>query len=214
MDQIDYLGFPFYKNNAAVADTFDAMLSGMIDETVLTAYYDTYMPAKACHDLLTRRKKQSLASVTGVILAGGQSSRMGHCKATLPLMGKTLLEWQAEKLTALGVDEVLISGPAELELPVTRTVPDIYPQRGPLSGLHACLSAAQNSICLVVTVDMPLTPPLTLSQLCKQHNGGVTMLVHGGKWEPLCAVYDSALATLIPPLIRRGGAPVVGTGSY
>jgi len=163
---------------------------------------------EARHDLLMRRKKQGRTPATGVILAGGQSRRMGQCKAALPLMGKTLLEWQVEKLIALGLDEVLISGPAELGLPGTHAVPDVYPQRGPLGGLHACLSTAQNPICLVVTVDMPLTPPQTLAQLCKRHNGGVTILVHGGKWEPLCAVYDSSLALAIPPLICEGGAPV------
>lgn len=158
--------------------------------------------------LLRRRHNIHSTPVTGVVLAGGQSKRMGWSKAELPLMGMTLLERQVNKLQRLGCREILISGPKELELPGTRAAPDLYPQRGPLGGLHACLSAASTSRCLVLAVDIPLVPLQLLDRLYRRHTSGVTLVTHQGRWEPLLAVYDSALSAKIPPLLADGGAPV------
>ena len=79
--------------------------------------------------------------MSAAVLAGGKSSRMGRDKAALPFGGGTLLTYQARKLRALGVKELLLSGAAEA-VPGARLVPDLLPGRGPLGGLHACLSAA------------------------------------------------------------------------
>ena len=134
-------------------------------------------------------------------VAGGYSSRMGRDKAALPLGGRTLLEHQAEKLACLGLREVLISG-WEGAVPGTRFVPDVYPHRGPLSGIHACLSAARTEQVLFLSVDVPLVPAETLAALLQAHTGGVTLLEHAGKWEPLLGVYDASLAPLAAQILQ------------
>ena len=146
------------------------------------------------------------ALVSGCVLAGGRSARMGTDKAALRLGGRTLLELQAEKLRALGLGELLISGTAVL--PGARTVPDLLPDRGPLGGLHAALSAASLTCCLVLGVDVPLVPAAALRELIEAHAGGATLLACGGRTEPLIGVYDCALAAPIEVLLRAGGAPV------
>lgn len=130
--------------------------------------------------------------ISAVVLAGGRSSRMGQNKAELVLEGKRFIDLQVEKLRALGLNDIMISG-YESGMPGTRYVPDVYPQKGPLSGIHACLRQAQNAACLVLGVDVPLLPPDVLRELILFHEKGITMLTHGGKYEPLIAVYDSAL---------------------
>lgn len=130
--------------------------------------------------------------ISAVILAGGRNSRMGRNKAELLLNGKRFVDIQAEKLKALRIRDIMISG-YESGIPGTRCVQDIYPQRGPLSGIHACLRQAQNDACLVLGVDVPLLPDSVIEELIRFHESGATMLVHGGKYEPLIAVYDSAL---------------------
>ena len=75
----------------------------------------------------------------------------------------------------------------------TRAVADVYPGKGPLSGVHACLMAAQKTACLVVSVDTPLVPAEVLEQLTEAHEGVATVLAHDGLIEPLLAVYDSSL---------------------
>ena len=133
--------------------------------------------------------------ISAVVLAGGCSSRMGRDKAALPFGSGTLLTHQAEKLRSLGVDEVLISG-------TEQGIPDVYPHRGPLSGIHAGLLAAKHDAVLVLGVDVPLVPSETLLALIEAHTGGVTLLGHGGKLEPLIAVYDRSLAGECEAILR------------
>lgn len=142
-------------------------------------------------------------SVSGVVLAGGFSSRMGRDKAGLELNGKKLIEIQVEKLRELGIGDIMLSG-YNGELPGTRTVPDIYPHLGPLSGIHACLDAAKGTACLFISVDVPLIPAETLEALIAAHTGGVTVLTHSGKTEPLMAVYDKNLCVRAEETLRTG----------
>lgn len=153
----------------------------------------------------TRFKFQQM---TGIVLAGGESRRMGQPKEGLMLLNKPLLLWQVEKLRELGVNDILLSGQKCSKIQGTRIVPDEYLGRGPLGGLHACLKEAKYSQCLVLCVDMPLIPCSVLAKLCKAHIGGVTVLRHNKKQEPLIGVYDRSIAEKIPQLIKEGGAPV------
>ena len=132
-------------------------------------------------------------AVSAAILAGGFSSRMGQDKAELVLDGIRLIERQCNKLKALGIDDIMLSGYCG-SLEGARTIPDIYPHRGPLSGVHACLCRAQKPACLVISVDVPLIPCQTLAELIHAHEGGATVLYHGERPEPLLAVYDCSLA--------------------
>ncbi|MGI6254719.1 MAG: molybdenum cofactor guanylyltransferase [Acutalibacter sp.] len=162
--------------------------------------------AETC--LLHRRESRKQSVISGILLAGGKSTRMGRDKGGLKLFGKTFLQCQVEKLQALGVGEVLISGGEIPPLPGTVTVPDLYPNRGPLGGIHACLLAARYPTSLVLTVDTPLVPAAALAHLRRAHREGVTVLYHRGKEEPLISVMDRWVANTIEPLIAHSGAPV------
>ena len=138
---------------------------------------------------------------SAAVLAGGFSSRMGRDKAWLPFGGTTLLGFQVGKLRALGIEDIMISG-SEQALPGTRSVPDVYPHRGPLSGIHACLTAAKGRAVLFLGVDTPLIPLETLRELLSSHENGVTLLRHGERTEPLIGVYDCTLAPLCEEILR------------
>ena len=126
---------------------------------------------------------------------------MGRDKAWLPFGGTTLLGFQVGKLRALGIEDIMISG-SEQALPGTRSVPDVYPHRGPLSGIHACLTAAKGRAVLFLGVDTPLIPLETLRELLSSHENGVTLLRHGERTEPLIGVYDCTLAPLCEEILR------------
>ena len=158
--------------------------------------------------LRDRRRQRPALWLSGIVLAGGASRRMGRNKAEILFLGRTMLRWQVEKLQEIGIQDILISGKTGEDLPGTRVVPDKLPSRGPLGGLHACLEEAEHPQCLVLSVDVPLIPTSTLVQLCRAHRGGITVLRHAEKQEPLIGVYDSAVAENIFPLIREKGAPV------
>lgn len=145
---------------------------------------------------------RQMKELTGLILAGGKSRRMGCDKARLMLEEKSLLQWQVEKLQQLELGEILISAPETISYPGIRTVPDRYSDRGPIGGLHAGLAAASGS-CLVISVDCPLVLPETLSELCSAHKSGVTILCHPGGEEPLIGVYDRKVVPMLEKMVLQ-----------
>ena len=120
---------------------------------------------------------------------------MGKNKAALDYHGVSLLEHQVKKLRRLGIEDIVVSGQASAVEKV-RFVPDVYPDRGPLGGIHAGLLAIENPAALVLSVDCPLIPEQFLRKLIRSHKGGITVAAHEGVIEPLIGVYDKALAGL------------------
>ena len=139
--------------------------------------------------------------LSAILLAGGFSSRMGKNKAELPFRGTSMIEYQVEKPRSLGITDIVISGYAK-PLECARFIPDVYPHRGPLSGVHAGLLAIRNAEALVLAVDTPLVPQQLLRELMESHEGGITLAAAGGRAEPLIGVYDQALAGTCEALLQ------------
>ena len=147
-----------------------------------------------------------------LLLAGGKSSRMGRPKAELQYQGKTFLEHMLDKARVLGIRNCFISG-CESPRPDVQTVWDIYPDRGPLGGLHACMEMMDTPYCLVLPVDAPTLPVSILERLLTAHESApepqrVLIWEHGDRQEPLIAVYPIVMAQSIGALIREHPAPV------
>lgn len=138
---------------------------------------------------------------SAAVLAGGRSTRMGTDKAGLPFMGMTLAAYQAEKLKALGMTDLMLSG-CRQEIPGARCVPDELPARGPLGGIHACLGEAAHEAVLFLSVDVPLVPVETLRTLLDAHTGGITLLSVDGAPQPLIGVYDRSLRSAAEEILR------------
>ena len=104
--------------------------------------------------------------VTGVILAGGQSRRMGQNKALMFLGNDPLIVHVVRQMELVTTELLLITNEpdlyAALEMPMYE---DIQPDMGALGGLHTGLTYATNSTVLCVGCDMPLLQPNLLSHL-------------------------------------------------
>ncbi len=109
---------------------------------------------------------------TGIVLAGGISSRFGPDKLAVEVDGRPLLH-HAIAAVATVVDEVVVvigaDGarprlPVDLEVPV-RVVRDAAAGLGPLAGLAAGLAAARAPLALVVGGDQPALAPTLLAEL-------------------------------------------------
>ena len=97
-----------------------------------------------------------LSDITGVILAGGKSSRFGSNKALAIVDGKPLIQHVADLISSLFAECLLVTNtPAEYEflsLPMTH---DRYRDSGPLAGIHAALLKIRTPRAFVVACDMP-----------------------------------------------------------
>ena len=132
---------------------------------------------------------------------------MGADKAGLSFMGMTLAAYQAEKLKALGLTDLMLSGWPEA-IAGARFVPDVLPARGPLSGIHACLCAAMYDAVLFLSVDVPLVPADALQSLLDAHRGGITLLSVDGVPQPLIGVYDRGLRAEAEAILRSENTAV------
>lgn len=86
-----------------------------------------------------------------LLLAGGQSRRMGRNKADLPWQGQSLLQHLSDLLKQAGARRIWHSGPFQGE----HALPDSEPGLGPMGGVLSLARVADNGLYLVVPVDMP-----------------------------------------------------------
>lgn len=142
---------------------------------------------------------------TGIILAGGKSSRMGTNKALLTIEGKTVIERIAEQLGGI-VDECLIVTNTFhdyefLQLPM---VEDKWKDMGPLAGIEAGLTASKTDKNLIVACDMPFISiewgQYLLSQL--EHYQAAVPEVDG-QLHPLFAAYHTSIAPAVAQSLAK-----------
>jgi hypothetical protein len=112
----------------------------------------------------------------GVILAGGESTRMGKDKATVEVAGRSMLEWVTAAVVEAGLEPVVagrVEGPADVE-----AFPDPgVPHRGPLAGLVGAMHHHPDTPAVLVSVDQPWVRPATLRRLLeigRRPAGGLT----------------------------------------
>jgi len=144
--------------------------------------------------------------VAGFVLAGGKSARMGRDKALLPWQGQTLLERALGTTRAVASATRIVGSKAKFE-PYGSVVEDIFPERGPLGGIHAGLSGSDRELNLVLAVDLPFVTAELLAYLIRRAQDSPCMVtaprLQAG-WEPLCAVYRREFAKVAEDALRKG----------
>jgi len=145
-------------------------------------------------------------SVTGIILAGGSSSRLGHNKALVNVAGRPLVAGIAEKLCSVVSETVLVTNePEQFAFLGLSTAGDVYRGIGVLGGLHAGLKAIRTEYGLVVGCDMPFLNADLLRYMISQAPGYDIVMPRIGKYhEPLHAVYARRCLPVIEQSILSG----------
>ena len=137
---------------------------------------------------------------SGVVIAGGSSTRMGMDKAFLKQAGVSLLDRQLALLKKLGAAELIVSRRKE-QLPCCvpgRIVYDKYPDAGPIAGLASAFENARTPFLMVLAVDLPRISFRCLNQmlrLCAAGQGIVPSF--NARFEPLAAIYPIEMAGLV-----------------
>jgi molybdopterin-guanine dinucleotide biosynthesis protein A len=151
-------------------------------------------------------------SVTGIILAGGKSSRMGQDKAFLPWGSRTvLLEHLTSVLTSLFDETLIITDHRErfekLSLGKVKVYEDLIKGKGPLGGLYTGLCYSENRASCVLTCDMPFVDEIFLRDLVSfwgEDHDVFCLESPEGKLEPFPGVYARSLRYLTHLLLERG----------
>lgn len=149
-------------------------------------------------------------TTTGLILCGGQSSRMGRPKVWLPFAGATLLQ-HVERQLAAAVDHVLVVAAVGQELPplqpATSLIADREPLCGPLEGLRAGLEAVGTvaGVVYVTGCDAPWILPAFVHRLFAliEHHDAAALRIDGRVY-PLSAAYRPRLLPTIESRLAAG----------
>jgi len=144
--------------------------------------------------------------VTGIILAGGASRRMGRNKALLDWGGIPMIASIVQRLRTVADEIIIAANDKSLYAPFAdRCVEDVFQNVGTLAGIHAGLKAAAHEVTLVVGCDMPFLNPAVLEWFVQaSQNVDVVVLQRAGQLEPLHAVYRTSCLAVIEEAILAG----------
>jgi molybdenum cofactor guanylyltransferase len=151
------------------------------------------------------------SQLSGFVLAGGKSTRMGQDKAAITLNGLTLLQHALAALREVCRD-VAILGKHELYGNLGPVYEDIFPGCGPLGGIHAALSNSQTRLNLIIAVDTPFLAPEFLSYLAERaidSDAIVTTPEIEDYTQPLCTVYSLDFLPIAEQSLRSGNYKIV-----
>ena len=145
-----------------------------------------------------------------LLLAGGKSSRMGTNKAELLYEGRTFVENLIEKAKGLGIEQIYLSG-YQKKMEEVQAVYDIYPEIGPLGGIHAGLYHVKTKYCMILPVDIPQIPESFLEDLIEVHKQQILdskleklplLVERDGFLEPLIGIYPASMSDFIEERIK------------
>lgn len=135
-------------------------------------------------------------NITGIVLAGGKSSRMGTDKSLLVWKGKTLIEHAIDKLKPLCSKVVISSSNPVYSFTGCETWPDEPAIQAPIAGIYTCLKQTETGLNIILSCDMPLISEALLRHLLVNSiEKDVLVPVHtNGMIEPLCGIYKRIIS--------------------
>lgn len=154
--------------------------------------------------------ERHIPGVTGVILAGGPSSRMGSNKALLPHLGGRFIEAIYRRMRHLFEEVILVTNvPDQYPFLPCRKVTDLVPDMGPLAGIHSGLYHSRHPRIFVTACDMPYLDEGVIRHLTSVEDYDVVIPESDKGMEPLCAVYGKGAIEAIEETMAAGRKRIV-----
>jgi molybdopterin-guanine dinucleotide biosynthesis protein A len=151
--------------------------------------------------------------VTGVVQAGGKSTRMGGApKALVELGGRRLIERVVEVVRDVVDDLMLVTNTPDLyRFLGVPMVPDLFADHGSLGGLYSGLAAVPGDAAFTVACDMPFLHP-AVARLVVERAGEADVVVPraGDQLQTLHALYGKACLPAMQARLRAGRLKITG----
>ena len=140
--------------------------------------------------------------ITGIVLAGGKSSRMGKDKGFLEFNGKTFMSLIVEALEPIVGTIIIVSNNSDYDVFNLKRVDDIMKDSGPLAGLYTGLFHSETENNIVLSCDVPLINTEVLMELINEFNTETEaiQIESKGKTMPLVAMYKKQC---MHPLLKQ-----------
>ena len=143
--------------------------------------------------------------ITGFILAGGKSSRMGEDKGLIFFKGKAMVEHTITTLEKFAIPIVIIANNnayGQFGLPVFS---DLIKDKGPAGGIYTALTKSNTETNIILSCDSPFVTEQLINQLIKAHKGHqVTFPRYNNKTHPLIGIYNKSIVEIYKSNIEKG----------
>ena len=146
--------------------------------------------------------------VSGFVLAGGASRRMGFDKARLPFGPERMVDRQVRLLRAICRSVAIIGPPERFADAGIQVYEDEIAGKGPLGGIHTGLRRARTEFSLFLSCDMPMMEERFLRYLCEQALASRASATVPPPWRkgrfPLCAVLRRRVLSRVRSCLASG----------
>ena len=148
-------------------------------------------------------------NIPAFILSGGKSSRIGTNKSFLEINGKPLIQCLTYLLDSIFSEVVISSNEPELfEFLGKKIIKDIFPSRGPVSGIHSALSFTTSEKNFIISCDMPFLSEELIKHLLEyKTNSKILLSKADGRIQPLCGLYSKSVLQEVENLLIESGNP-------
>lgn len=145
------------------------------------------------------------SDITGIILAGGKSSRMGTNKSFLKLGDKTIIERIVELMKSVFANVIIITNtPTDYAFLGLPAYEDIYKLNEPIAGIHSGLLNSKAEKNFFISCDMPLMTKETIEFIVNHKTAKlITVARADGFVQQLCGVYSKKVLPEISELINE-----------
>ena len=134
-----------------------------------------------------------MIDITGIILAGGKSSRMGSDKGLIEFNGKPMIQHIIDRFNELNLPILIIANNPAYSKFGYPVVEDLIKDKGPVGGIYTGLMTSNSDRNLIVSCDMPNISSQLLEHLINQSKGHpLTIPHHGQRLHPLIGVYSKS----------------------
>ena len=145
-------------------------------------------------------------NITGIILAGGKSTRMGSDKGFVIYQNKPFIQHIIDALQPLVNEIIIVSNNPDYDVFKLKRIDDIIKDAGPLAGIYTGLYHSKTDLNLVLSCDIPAINQDVLKQLILQKNEEIDVVQaqSNGKTMPLIALYNKRCANTCLALLESG----------
>jgi len=128
---------------------------------------------------------------TGIILAGGKSSRMGEDKGLVLLNGKPMIQYVIEALKEVVSDIIIISNNASYNKFCVPVYSDLIKDKGPVGGIYTGLYHSTTELNFCISCDVPMiSSDFIFWLLNKSGNASITLPMYKDKIQQMIGVYS------------------------
>lgn len=150
------------------------------------------------------------SNITSIILAGGKSSRIGTDKALLKINGESVIEKIHKLLSEIFSDIIIISNkPDDFHFLTMKVYKDIYPDFGPLSGIHSGLTHSKTENNFIISCDMPLITEEAIRFIISNNtDADITFSKTDSKYHTLFGLYKQTCLPMAEELLKTASSEI------